>query len=192
MIFGKSKEEIRRGISAKRTAQTEEEIKEKSGKIKERLFQLEEFQNAETIMFYVALKGEVETRGMVEEAIASGKKVVVPVTDFKTNEMLASEIKSLDELKEKEFGLLEPKDEFVREVPLEEIDLVVVPGVAFDEKGNRLGRGLGFYDKFLSKIKTEAVFIALAFDFQVLKEIPCKEHDMKVDKIVTEERVINA
>ncbi|MBI4399828.1 5-formyltetrahydrofolate cyclo-ligase, partial [Candidatus Micrarchaeota archaeon] len=104
-------------------------------------------------------------------------------------EIELSEIRSLEELAPGAYGILEPKKEFLRPAGYEEIQLVIVPGIAFDLKGNRIGYGLGYYDKLLPKLKCPK--LALAFNFQVLPEIVEEKHDVKVDKIITETDVIN-
>jgi 5-formyltetrahydrofolate cyclo-ligase len=88
------------------------------------------------------------------------------------------------------WGILEPKGEFYRPFPLEEIDVVIVPGVAFDERGNRLGFGRGFYDKFLRRLSERVSFVALAFELQVVRRLPSQSHDVAVDYIITEKRII--
>lgn len=186
------KQKTREDILAKRDALGNEEIASKSKAIKEKLFGLQEFQEAEAVMFYVSIRSEVRTHEMIAEALALGKKVVVPCCDFEKEEMVLSEIRSLGELEIKPRGLCEPKDEFFREFNAEHVELVIVPGIAFDEKGCRIGYGKGYYDKFFLKLKKKVPKIALAFDMQVLKEIPNHEHDQRVDKILTEERAINA
>ena len=93
------------------------------------------------------------------------------------------------ELATGKFGILEPKPGAVRLTALDRIDAVLVPGLAFDETGNRLGRGLGHFDRLLRQ--TSGAKIALAFDFQVLDEVPAETHDARMDFIVTETRVVN-
>jgi len=185
------KQKTRQEALAKRDALSVEEIAAKSKKIKEKLFELQEFQKAKTIMFYVSVRSEVRTIEMIEEALKAGKKIVVPVCDWRKNEMILSEIHSLEELEEKKFGLCEPKKEFFRELKAEHVDLVVVPGVAFDENGYRIGYGKGFYDKFFSKLQKRVPKIALAFELQILPAIPNHKHDQKINKIITEKRIIS-
>ena len=123
----------------------------KSIEIKKRLFLLEEFKRAKLVMFYVSKGGEeVETKDMILETLRMGKRVAVPVTVLSEKNLYPAEITDYDkELSEGRYGILEPRQGSIRPVPLEEIDLVIVPGVAFDDKSNRLGRGEGYYDRFL-------------------------------------------
>ena len=85
---------------------------------------------------------------------------------------------------------MEPKKKFFRPVSPEDIDLVIVPGIAFDRSGERIGYGMGFYDRFLKKIRKDTSSIGLAYEFQIVDDIPSEETDVKVNKIITEKRVI--
>ncbi len=124
-----------------------------------------------------------------------GKKVLVPVVDKESEQLVLSDLRDFDlELEPGTFGILEPKPSYRRIVPLAEVDLVLVPGLAFDVKGHRLGRGKGYYDKLLREIslnRRDVKFVGLAHSFQVLGEIPHERHDISVHKIVTEGGVID-
>lgn len=170
------------GIKA-RLALTSDEVREKSHKIMETLLSLEEFYRAKAVMFYVDMRNEVETKAAIEKTLALGKRVVVPRVK-KGYGLLAIEIKGLDELELGTFDVLEPiKNE---EIPLEDIDLVVVPGVAFNTKGYRLGYGGGYYDNFLPKLRGDAKKVAVAFDLQLVETLPTEPHDVRMDMIITE------
>ena len=180
------KKKLKNEIISKRELLSREELLRKSVEIKEKLFSLEEFINSETVMFYMSIKNEVYTHDMVRETLSS-KRVAVPVVDEK-NEIFPSEIKSLSELSPSTLGILEPRKEFIRRIAPDNVDLVVVPGVAFDCSGHRIGYGKGCYDKLLRK--TKAVKIGLAFELQLISEVPKEAHDVPMDKIVTEKRII--
>ncbi|RKL62167.1 5-formyltetrahydrofolate cyclo-ligase [Thermoanaerobacteraceae bacterium SP2] len=177
------KKELRRIFLKTRSELAAEDIIEKSAKIMSRLFSLSEFRGAKTIMFYVDAGNEVKTRDGLTKALSEGKRVVVPKVK-KGYGLLAIEIKSLDELSPGTFGILEPAGE--KGISPEEIDLVVVPGVAFDKKGNRMGYGAGYYDSFLPKLRPEVKKVAIAFEMQVTDSLPAEEHDVKMDMIITE------
>lgn len=164
--------------------QNEEERKKKSQIIKRLLFKLKEFKKAKLILFYLSFKGEVDTLPMIKEALKKGKKIAVPICDKKTKKIIPCQIQSLQGvLKEGCYGILEPKK--FKPIDPEWIDLVIVPGLAFDKDCNRLGRGLGYYDRFLAQIPITASRIGLAFDFQVLKTLPYLEsHDMPINRIL--------
>lgn len=166
------------------------EVLEKSNRIKKNLFDIKEFKQARTILFYVSYDNEVYTHDMVKESMSSGKNVVVPVSDKENRRLILSKLESLDDLDYGAYGILEPKKERVNEVSLDMINLIIVPGVGFDEQGYRVGHGMGYYDRVL-KDSTNALHIGLAFEFQIVDEIPAEKHDIPVDKIVTEKRIID-
>jgi len=172
----------------KRNSLNKRELLEKSEAIKERLFAQPEFRKAKKILFFAGIKNEVQTEEMISDALALGKTVCVPKTDFEKQKMSAVIISSFEELKEKKFGLLEP--ESGKEIFPEEIDLIIVPGVAFDTQGRRLGLGKGFFDKFLQETRRDASKIALSFECNIEKSVPYASHDMLMNKIITENRVI--
>ena len=158
----------------------------KRGIIKNKLFNEEEFKKAKVVMFYVSLRDEVDTGFMIDEALRAGKRVCVPVILKEDKRLIAGEIKNrLEDLESQHFGIYQPRYDRVREVPLDDIDLVVVPGVAFDNKNIRLGRGHGYYDRFLSGLPNTTKAIGLAFDFQVLEDLPQDPHDIPVWKTIT-------
>jgi 5-formyltetrahydrofolate cyclo-ligase len=187
-IRRKVKNVIRRDMITRRTTQKGDVKAPKDSAIKKKLMGLPEFKKSEIILFYVSIRGEVKTESLISEALEQGKRVLVPFVDLGKDEMMISEIRDLDELEPGAFGIPEPKHP--KEFPLKKIDLVVTPGIAFDRNGNRVGFGTGFYDKFLVKLRDNVPFIALAYDFQILKEIPAGKRDIKIHKIVTEKEVI--
>jgi len=180
------KHKIRSHIKEKLNSHSELEKAKKSGIIKDRLFSEEAFKKAKVVMFYVSLKDEVNTLAMIDEAIKAGKRVCVPVIFKEDKRLMAGEIKDrIADLEKQHFGIYQPKQGHVKEVPLEDIDLIVVPGIAFDKKNVRLGRGHGYYDRFLSAIPNRSRTIGLAFDFQVLEDLPQDSHDIPVWKTIT-------
>lgn len=192
------KRKLRQEFLRKRSNLSRNEINAKSGKIENRLFALPEFQRAKTVMFYASFRNEVATGKMMRNAMKIKKKVAVPVVHGE--KIVAYEIRNpKKELGKGSFGIREPKKEFRRRVHRKEIDLVVVPGVVFDERGGRLGYGRGYYDRFLGtkSVKMtmnrshQCALVGLAFDLQIAGEIPLKKTDVKVDKIVTESTIID-
>ncbi|RLG18504.1 5-formyltetrahydrofolate cyclo-ligase [Candidatus Micrarchaeota archaeon] len=173
-------------IIDKRKKHEREHIESKSASIMSKLFELPEFEKAGVVLFYASKRDEVQTLEMIQAALDKGKKIVLPITVVEGKNLILSEIKSVRELVEGAFGVLEPANF----VPVEErlIELAVVPGVAFDSQGDRIGHGMGYYDKLLKKLKCP--IIGLAFEFQLVDDIPEEEHDVRVHKIITEKRVI--
>ncbi|MGE5809246.1 MAG: 5-formyltetrahydrofolate cyclo-ligase [Nitrospirota bacterium] len=158
----------------------------KSREIEQRLRALTEFQAAGVIMFFASFRSEVETRPMIRHALASGKRVVLP--KVKGKQLALFEIKNFDkDVSPGTWGIPEPVES--HPVPLTDIDLIITPGAAFDEDGNRLGYGAGFYDRILSSFPRMTV--ALAFEEQIVPQVPTDPHDVPVKKIVTEKRVID-
>jgi 5-formyltetrahydrofolate cyclo-ligase len=181
------KTKLRSQLIEARDSQSVSDVKEKSKLAQENLLSLPLIRDAKSIFIYNAFRGEVQTTAVIEAFLAEGKTVAVPVVDQINNKIKIARLNSIDELKEGTFGILEPANTI--EVPLEQIDVIILPGVGFDEKGNRLGHGFGFYDKFLSILKGKPL-VGLAYETQLLSEIPSEEHDVCVDYVVTEKRVI--
>lgn len=185
------KKELRKEILSKRMAQSGDAITKKSRRIADRLKALPEFQRAGLIMFYLEFRKEVATGDIISECLAAGKRVVIPITDLKNTRLIPSELKDFPgDLTSGTWGILEPKADCVRPVEPGEIDLVVVPGVAFDTKGNRLGYGGGFYDRFLPGTKPETTWVALAFELQIRDNVFPEAHDCRVHYVLTEDRQI--
>ncbi len=181
------KNDLRRHLIAKRDQLTKDEVKTKSLRVADRLLALEAYQHAERIFTFLSFGSELDTRPIVEAALAEGKTLIVPRVNRKTKRLDLYEITSYDGLVPGGYGILEPTEEHVR-VSENDVDLILVPGVAFDESGGRLGYGAGFYDRILSK--TRSALVALCFELQIVPEVPREPHDIPVPLILTEKRVI--
>lgn len=183
------KQEIR--TKAHENRRQQENKDEVSRKIVARVMQLPEYESAKTVMFYVDVRAEVRTRNDLESALESGKQVVVPYCVDGNLQLF--HLQSMDELETGMYRILEPKAE-LRDVPekavdVADLDLIMVPGVAFDRNGGRTGHGKGYYDKLLQHARPDTPLIALAFECQMFDEIPVDEHDIYMDKVVTEDAV---
>jgi 5-formyltetrahydrofolate cyclo-ligase len=183
------KKEIRSMILNKRNSMLFSEVLEKSERIKEQVFHMDEFKDAKTILFYVSYDNEVNTHEMIKKCLKIKKQVVVPKTDINNHTMLCSSLTKWDDLIAGAYNILEPRQKCLKEISLESIDLIIIPGIAFDGQGNRIGHGMGYYDRLL-KEKINAHHLGLAFEFQIVEKIPPEIHDVKVKKIVTEKRII--
>ncbi|HJZ58403.1 MAG TPA: 5-formyltetrahydrofolate cyclo-ligase [Gemmataceae bacterium] len=152
------------------------------------------YQSAKTVMWYVDAASEVRTRHTLPEALTHGKRVVVPWCVVETNQLELFLLEDMSELVEGAYKILEPKDELRRlprkTVAPEELDLVMVPGTAFDLRGGRMGQGKGYYDRLLATARPDAPLVALAFDCQIFDEIPVAPHDVFMDLVLTEARTI--
>jgi len=181
------KEKLRKEIKEKRRKIPKEEQRKKGKEIKERLFSLLEYKFTETILFYISYGSEVGTHEIIKEAL-NEKRVVVPISNKNDFSLILSELKDWDDLEIGSYGILEPKKDSINEVKIGEIDLIIVPGVAFDKSGNRLGHGKGYYDRLLKN--SNAVKIALCYELQVVDKVPTDENDIPVDIIITEKKII--
>ena len=184
------KDHIRKDMLAKRNALSDSEVFRKSEIIKQKLFVLDECIKAQTILFYVSYGNEVHTHDMVKECLNSEKQVVVPISNKQDATLFLSKLTSWGDLEPGSYSILEPKKDSIKEASLESIDLVIVPGVAFDTKGHRIGHGRGYYDNLLNK-PTKALKVGLAYDFQIVDQIPYECHDVPVNRIITENHIIN-
>ncbi len=156
--------------------------------IKEKLFALEEYQNAETILLYSSFGSEVETKQIIKESMVN-KTVLLPKAIPEEKTIKAHKIQNLEKDVEKGFAdIMEPKSN-CEVIDENEIDLIIVPGIAFGEKGERLGYGSGYYDRFLKNCTGR--FIGICFEDQITDKIMIKEYDVNMHKLVTEKRVIN-
>ena len=184
------KKNLRKKILALRDAIPSEERRKKSASIHLHLFSLPEFVAAQSVAFFVSFKSEVLTESMIREALALPKVVAVPTTDLTNRRLLFSRIIDYtDDLVPGTWGIMEPHPDRVRPVAREEIDLVVTPGAVFDQRGQRIGYGGGFYDGLLKSFHKPSV--ALAYAVQMVEEVPTVSgHDEPVDIIITEEGVI--
>ncbi|OWK34609.1 5-formyltetrahydrofolate cyclo-ligase [Fimbriiglobus ruber] len=146
---------------------------------------------AKTVMFYVDAGSEVRTRHLLPDALKGGKRIVVPWCIVETNELELFLLEDMSELVEGAYKILEPKEELrslpQKKVAPENLDLVMVPGTAFDVNGGRMGQGKGYYDRLLSRARPDAPLVALAFECQMFPEIPVAPHDVFMDVVLTEQ-----
>jgi len=182
------KYEIRKAFLKKRDSLPILEIFEKSNRIVANLLSLEEFKESKAIFLYISFGSEVNTHGLIR-LLFGKKRVFVPVVDKEKKEIFISELREWKELSSGAYGILEPKKEHIRKGNVKEVEIAIVPGIAFDEEGYRIGYGGGYYDKLLKKM--DGGKIGIAYDFQVLKKLPHEDHDVKMDKIVTEKRILS-
>jgi 5-formyltetrahydrofolate cyclo-ligase len=174
-VAQKNKDEVSRAICDKFTA-------------------LPAYSAARTVMWYVDAGSEVRTRHTLPTALTHGKRVVVPWCVVETNTLELFLLEDMSELVEGAYKILEPKVELrllpTKLVKPEELDLVMVPGTAFDPRGGRMGQGKGYYDRLLANARADAPLVGLAFDCQVFDEIPVAPHDVFMDMVLTESRTL--
>lgn len=183
----KAKRGVRAEARSKRRALSHSERTRKSLAIEKRLAGTDEYKNCDTILMYASISDEVQTLGLIERAVADGKTVVLPRVTV-TEALTLHRVGGTAELRRSKLGILEPVARAPRMRPAD-IQLAVVPGVAFDQGCHRLGLGKGCYDKLLPRLEG-ITKIGLAFEAQLVDEIPREAHDRPVDMLVTEKRVI--
>lgn len=180
------KQQIREQAHANRRAQDNKD--EVSRIIVDKFEALDAYARARTVMYYIDVRAEVRTRQALPQALAGPKKVVIPYCVDDVLELFWLE--NMAELEVGMYKILEPRAELrtvpEKRVPVEELDLVMVPGVAFDRRGARMGHGKGYYDKLLEHARLDAPLVALAFECQLFPEIPTAPHDIFMDQIITE------
>ena len=184
------KDLLRRQLIKKRKNTLHTEIFEKSELIENHLFLTDEFRNSKNILFYISYNNEVNTHSMIKKSMAIKKNIIVPISDKKNEELIITLLDKWEDLSIGNYNILEPNYNIEKLFPLDKIDLIIVPGIGFDIKGNRIGHGMGYYDKLLQK-SNHSINIGLAFEFQIISHIQIQKHDIPLDKIITEKRIIN-
>lgn len=188
-----NKKILRKEILDKRKKIDVTEKEKMDERILETVYSSEYYKLAKNIFVYISFDTEINTRDFIKESLNNNKRIYVPRTEIKTRLMDAVEIKSLDNLSESSYGIPEPSinDPYIDP---NELDLIIVPGVAFDRRGGRVGYGAGFYDRYFKKVNKDNIKritkLALAYDFQVLDKVPTSYHDVPVDYIITEKEFI--
>ena len=186
-----SKKIIRRVILAKRRKLSGKYIISLSKIIENKIENLKEFREAKAVLCYMAKGNEVHTEGIINKSIIRGKKVIVPKVDVSRQQLVLKEIKNLkNDLALGFQGIFEPKSHLPAVKNFKEIDFAILPGIAFDRKGGRIGFGKGFFDKLFMKKTIHPTLCGIAFDFQIIDGFPHSSHDISVDIIVSEKRVI--
>jgi len=184
------KQELRAAALRNRRSIDPEELTALSSLVRANLHSLREYRDARLLVSYCAKEDEVQTRQIIQSALEEGKRVAVVVTEASSKTLSFSEIDSFeDDLAPGAFGILEPKPGHLRPVPLQRADLVLVPLVAWDEKGHRLGYGAGYFDRALARAR-RVTKVGLALESQRLPQIPESRHDVPLDIVVTEKRVV--
>jgi 5-formyltetrahydrofolate cyclo-ligase len=185
------KSQIREEIAEKFAALSANEIAEKTKAIENRLFDFANFLESKIALLYVNNEHEVQSENILKRAYSYNKIVVLPVYNTENFEM---ELKKVDDL-EKDLvpgprDILQPDESRCKIVPIDKIDIAIIPAVALDEKGGRIGSGKGYYDRLIPRLAITTRKVALALEEQIVPQVPIESHDKHVDIIITENRVI--
>jgi 5-formyltetrahydrofolate cyclo-ligase len=183
------KGKLREDMKQKLAALAKPLYEDKSFKIAQNLFKEPNWIEANTIGVTISVCPEVDTYQIIRKAWEQGKKVVVPKCDTGTRKMIFRELQNFSQLETVYFGLYEPIEQLTRKIDIDEIDLLIIPGLAYTRKGYRIGFGGGYYDRFLEDYHGPT--LSLAFDDQIVSELPIENHDLPVAKIITNREVID-
>ncbi len=187
--ISRQKQSLRAEIRHRRVVQPEKDLLSQA--IWKRLAAMPEYERAHRVVLYIDCRNEVRTRPFLGDVWAAGKQVIVPYCEGE--ELGLFRLEGTDELEPGAMGILEPRRELRQDMDrtahLEPGDFVIVPGVAFDRQGGRLGQGGGYYDRLLTNAPSGVVCAGIAFECQMVDAIPHLEHDVSVSRVVTEKAV---
>ena len=186
-----TKSQIRDEIAQKLGALATKEVTQKTKAIEDRLFDFANFLESKIALMYVNNTYEVQTANILLRAFQYNKIVVLPAYDLENYEMTLKKVDNLK--KDLQLGprnILQPHDTRCKIVPIEKIDIAIIPAVAVDEKGGRIGSGEGYYDRLIPNLSITTRKVTLALEAQIVPQVPIESHDKHVDIIITEDRVI--
>ncbi|MFZ0241781.1 MAG: 5-formyltetrahydrofolate cyclo-ligase [Desulfobacterales bacterium] len=187
----KTKADIRKEIAAAVGKLTSEALVEKTRMIESRLFDFANFLEAKIVLMYIENQNEVKSAGLIRRAVDHNKIVVLPLVKTDTKKFKLFKIDDFEkDMKTGANNMLQPDPEKCRTVPIDCIDIALIPGVAFDEKGGRIGSGDGYYDRLIPHLPATTRKVALALDDQIIAQVPFESHDKHVDIIITDKRII--
>lgn len=185
------KREIRENTKKMLAGLSKEELAEKTKKIEDRLFEFANFREARVPLLYVNCAGEVSTRGILKRCFVQRKIVILPAFNREKHRVTPLKVDDLDtDMKKGPRGIPEPDTKKCKVVPIDRLDIAIIPGLAFDEKGGRIGTGQGYYDRLIPKLPATTRKVALALNCQIIPQSPMQSHDRYVDIIITDKRII--
>jgi len=185
------KVEIRNNISKIFSKLSANNISAKTQGIEKRLFEFANFVEAKTSLLYINSACEVVTENIIKKSYENNKIVVLPAFYVQKNEVILMKVDNIKtDIKYSEKGIPEPDACKCKIIPVEFVEIAIIPGIAFDEKGGRIGSGDGSYDRLIPKLPATTRKVALAYESQILQHIPMESHDKYVDIIITEDRII--
>lgn len=186
-----SKADIRQIIKEYRDNMTPDEVARRSNSIHKNLYASPEYSAAIRIMLYASFRNEVDTKKIIENSVQSGKKVYLPLVPKGVINLDIYEIKDFTkDTIAGAFGNMEPIKDLKKCGNLDEIQLCIIPGIAFDRSGNRIGWGKGYYDAFLRSLPAKIKKLAIAYDFQVVGKVKATGRDVPIDGLITESEIL--
>ena len=186
-----TKDQIRSDTVAEIDALSKDELTAKIKAIEKRLFEFANFLESRIILMYVGGQSEIPTGDILERAYEYGKVVVLPTFETESLKMNLMKVDNLgQDLRDGPRGVAEPNPDRCKRVPIEKVDIAIIPGIAFDEKGARIGTGRGYYDRLIPNLSITTRKVALALEEQMVPQIPMESHDKFVDIIITDKRIV--
>ena len=185
------KQDLRKKIEKKLIALSKEDIRKKLKRIENQLFEFPNFMEAEMALLYLNRAQEVDTRQILKRCKQAAKAIILPYFNSSANGVQFFKVNDIiTDLKPGPGNVLEPAPDRCKLVKIGDIDIAIIPGIAFDEKGARLGDGSGRYDRFIPRLPATARKVAIALEEQITSSIPMESHDKYVDIIITDNRII--
>jgi len=189
--FKEKKSEIRKYMATRLKEFSPDEVIKKTREIEARFFGFANFLESKVALLYMNINGEVATNNIIKKCFDYNKTVILPAFNTTMHTMDFMRVDNFDsDLKPGPRGVKEPVPEHCKKVPIDFIDIAIIPGFAFDEKGGRIGSGEGYYDRLIPKLSITTRKVALAFEYQIIKQVPVESHDKHVDIVITEKRII--
>jgi len=185
------KREIRANLAKILNSLSEDDLSEKAKNIENRLFDFANFLESTVVLLYINRPNEVNTSRIIKRTYKQNKIVVLPSFDTDKYEMTMYKVDNPDtDLTLGWRGILEPDPSRCKHIPIDFIDIAIIPGLAFDEKGGRIGSGEGYYDRLIPKLPITTRKVSLSLESQVIQQVPMENNDRHVDIIITEDRII--
>ncbi|MGQ9730980.1 MAG: 5-formyltetrahydrofolate cyclo-ligase [Candidatus Zipacnadales bacterium] len=182
-----AKRALRQQILKQRDSLSLAERARRSRAIYHRIVESAEFARARVVLLFASFGSEVDTTALLSYALQTGRRLLLPRVEPNLRKLELREVRSLPmDLAPGTWGILEPLPHRCPELPLEQVDFMLVPGVAFDRELRRLGYGGGYYDRLLAEFRPEATAVGICYDMQLVPEVPTTEHDLRVPLLITE------
>jgi len=187
MNKSEEKKRLRKSILAKRSTLTSAEKREKAEQAAHFLLGIPQLAEKKRILAFYPYGDEIDTRPFIELAMQRGQEIWLPLTLIEERKLIPYIYQGEADLRQGAYGIYEPDPQKCVQADVSQLDAVVMPGIAFDHKGGRLGYGGGYYDRFLPTLRRKPLLVGLCFALQVVREVPREPHDQMLDYLVTED-----